>query len=134
MEMSFLISLNNPLFKNMPNVGSFWHLVISCIFVFVYLYFCTCAFDSCLCIRHHIYDRGHHLIYGNISYEVCGHDPGMINRALEVIQIFLRTNGWTEVFQEVLADLKTGSSIILHLPYKIQFPYFTEQLKKSHKS
>ena len=27
-EISFLISLNNPLFKNMAHVGSFWHFVI----------------------------------------------------------------------------------------------------------
>ena len=35
----------------------------------------------------------------------------MIYRALEVVQIFLaggRADGWTEVFQEVLADLKSG--------------------------
>ena len=46
MEMSFLISLNNPLFKNMPYVGSFWQFVICCICVFVYLYFCICVFDT----------------------------------------------------------------------------------------
>ena len=37
MGMSFLISLNNPLFKNIPHVGSFWHFVVCCICVFVYL-------------------------------------------------------------------------------------------------
>merc|ERR1711981_1255583 len=44
--MSFLVSLNNPLFKNMPHVGCFWHLIICCIFVCVYLYFCICMFDT----------------------------------------------------------------------------------------
>merc|ERR1711895_225199 len=39
MGISFLISLNNPLFKNMAHVGSFWHFVICCICVFVYVYF-----------------------------------------------------------------------------------------------
>ena len=42
----FLISLNNPLFKNIPHVGSFWHLVICCICVFVYLYLCICVWDT----------------------------------------------------------------------------------------
>ena len=28
MGISFLISLNNPLFKNIPHVRSFWHFVI----------------------------------------------------------------------------------------------------------
>ena len=46
MEMLFLISLNNPIFKNMPQVGRFWHLIICCIFVCVYLYFCICMFDT----------------------------------------------------------------------------------------
>ena len=36
MGISFLIPLNNPLFKNMPHVGSFWHLTICCVCVFVY--------------------------------------------------------------------------------------------------
>ena len=39
MGISFLIPLNNPLFKNMPHVGSFWHLTIWCICVF-----CICIF------------------------------------------------------------------------------------------
>ena len=38
--ISFLISLNNPLFKNIPRVGSFWHFVIRCICVFVFGYLC----------------------------------------------------------------------------------------------
>ena len=42
MGISFLISLNNPLFKNILHVGSFWHFVICCICVFVYL--CLCIF------------------------------------------------------------------------------------------
>ena len=44
--ISFLISLNNPLFKNIPHVGSFWHFVICCICVFVHLYLCIsiCVF------------------------------------------------------------------------------------------
>ena len=48
MGISFLISLNNPLFKNMPYVGSFWHFIICCICVFVYL--CICVFvNLCIC-------------------------------------------------------------------------------------
>ena len=39
MRIQFLTPLNNPLFKNMPHVGSFWHFVICCICVFVYVYF-----------------------------------------------------------------------------------------------
>ena len=42
MGISFLISLNNPLFKNILHNGSFWHFVICCICVF--LYFCICIF------------------------------------------------------------------------------------------
>ena len=38
MGMSFLISLNNPLFKNIQHVGSFWYFIICCICVFVFLY------------------------------------------------------------------------------------------------
>ena len=38
MGISFLISLNNPLFKNITHVGSFCYLVIWCICVFVFLY------------------------------------------------------------------------------------------------
>ena len=37
MGVSFLIPLNNPLFKNIPHVGSFWHFAICRICVFVYL-------------------------------------------------------------------------------------------------
>ena len=40
MGISYLIPLNNPLFKNMPFVGSFRHLVMCCICVFVFVYFC----------------------------------------------------------------------------------------------
>ena len=40
-EISFLISLNKPLFKNIQHVGSFWYFVICCTCVFVYLYFCV---------------------------------------------------------------------------------------------
>ena len=39
MGISFLISLNNPLLKNVPHVGSFWHFIITCICVFVYFVF-----------------------------------------------------------------------------------------------
>ena len=42
MGISFLTSLNNPLFKNIPHGGSFWHFVICCICVFVCL--CICVF------------------------------------------------------------------------------------------
>ena len=38
-EYQFLISLKNPLFKNMPHVGSFWHFTICFICVFVYFVF-----------------------------------------------------------------------------------------------
>ena len=64
-EYQFVISLNNPLFKNRPHVGCFWHYLslslskvflalhhILCICVFVYisgtssyaLYLCICVF------------------------------------------------------------------------------------------
>ena len=46
MGISFGIFLNNTLSKNMAHVGSFWHFVICCICVFVYLYFCICMFDT----------------------------------------------------------------------------------------
>ena len=54
MGISFWTSLNNPLFRNIPHGGFFWHFVICCICVFVclcvcvfvYLYFCICAFDT----------------------------------------------------------------------------------------
>ena len=42
-----MIPLNNPRFENLPHVGSFWHFVICCICVFVYLFFCICTFDKC---------------------------------------------------------------------------------------
>ena len=38
---SFSISLNNPLFKNIPLVLSFWHFVICCICVV-----CICVFGT----------------------------------------------------------------------------------------
>ena len=44
MEISFLISLNNPLFKNIQHVGSFWYFVMCFICVFVYLCVCICVF------------------------------------------------------------------------------------------
>merc|ERR1711989_8708 len=56
MGISFLISLNNPLFKNMPHVGSFWQFVICCICVFVYL--CICIFVF-VCLTH-----------GNIIFDI----------------------------------------------------------------
>ena len=37
MAISFLIFFYNPHFKNMPHIGSFWHFVMCCISVFVYL-------------------------------------------------------------------------------------------------
>jgi len=46
MGISYLIPLNNPLFKNMPFVGSFRHLVMRCICVFVYLYLCIFVWDT----------------------------------------------------------------------------------------
>ena len=42
MGISFLTSLNNPLFKNISHGGFFWHFVICCICVFVCL--CICVF------------------------------------------------------------------------------------------
>ena len=45
---SFLIPLNNPLFKNIPHVGGFWHFVICCTCVFVYFVFVFLY----LCIQH----------------------------------------------------------------------------------
>ena len=50
MWISFLIPLNNPLLKNIPYVGSFWHCGLCCICVFVYLYLC--------------------LTHGNISFHI----------------------------------------------------------------
>ena len=42
MGIPLLTSLHNPLFINIYHVGSFWHLVICCICVCVYL--CLCVF------------------------------------------------------------------------------------------
>ena len=53
MGISVLMSLNNPLFKNMPHVGSFWNFVICCICVFVYLCICIFVFAH---LRHIIFD------------------------------------------------------------------------------
>ena len=54
MGISYLISLNsNPLFKNIPNVGYFWHSVVA---VFVYLCICICGFV--------------YLILGNNSFDI----------------------------------------------------------------
>ena len=58
MGISFFISLNNPLFKNIPHVRSFWHFVICCICVFVYLCICVCVF---------VYKK-----LGNISVDILG--------------------------------------------------------------
>ena len=44
MGISFLISLNNLLLKNLPHVGSFRHFIICCMCVFLYLYFCIYLF------------------------------------------------------------------------------------------
>ena len=55
MGISFLIPLNNPLFKNMPHIGSFWHFVICCICVFVYLRICIFVF-ACLTHGNIIFD------------------------------------------------------------------------------
>merc|ERR1712020_625363 len=38
------MSLNNPLFKNIPYVGSFWHFDICCICVFEYFVFVFVVF------------------------------------------------------------------------------------------
>merc|ERR1711989_295194 len=55
MGIKFLISLNNPLFKNMPHVGSFSHFLICCICVFVYLRICIFVF-ACLTHGNMIFD------------------------------------------------------------------------------
>ena len=44
MGVSFLIPLNNPLFKNIPHIGSFWYFIICCICVFLYFCICICLF------------------------------------------------------------------------------------------
>ena len=54
-EISFLISLNNPLFTNIPHVGSFWHFIICCICVFMYLCICISIF-ACLTHGNIIFD------------------------------------------------------------------------------
>ena len=68
------ISLNNPLVKNIPDVGSFWHFVIcyicvfcicicTFVFVFLYLYFYTYFYFvfvffvfACLTLGNNIFD------------------------------------------------------------------------------
>ena len=82
-EYQFLISLKNPLFKNMPHVGSFWHFTICFICVFC---ICICR---CLCIRHHMIEDI--VLFPSIFHMWC---------------LAWSWDGWTEVFQEVLADLK----------------------------
>ena len=42
MRILYLIPLKNPLFKNIPHIGSLWRFVIYCICVFAYL--CICIF------------------------------------------------------------------------------------------
>merc|ERR1712066_689460 len=87
--MSFLISLNNPLFKNIPHVGSFWHFAICCICVFVRSTHGNMIFDileqssfqkytTCwvfLALRHMLYlciCVFVHETLGNISFDICG--------------------------------------------------------------
>ena len=53
---NFLISLNNPLFKNIPLVRSFWHFVICCICVFRIFVFFVIA----------------RLTHGNIIFDILG--------------------------------------------------------------
>ena len=53
--ISFLISLNNSLFKNIQHVGAFWYFVICCICVFVYLCICIFVF-ACLINGNIIFD------------------------------------------------------------------------------
>ena len=55
MGISFLIPLNNSCLKNIPHVGSFWHLLILCICVFVYLCICIFLF-ACLTRGNIIFD------------------------------------------------------------------------------
>ena len=53
MAISFFISSNNLLFKNIQHVGSFWYFVVCFICVFVYLCICICVFVFVyLCMRH----------------------------------------------------------------------------------
>ena len=51
----YMSDLNNPLFKNIPHVGSFWHFVICSICVFVYFCICICVF-ACLTHGNIIFD------------------------------------------------------------------------------
>ena len=44
MGILFLIPLNNPLFKNIPHIGSFWYFIICSICVFLYFCICICVF------------------------------------------------------------------------------------------
>ena len=95
--ISFLIPLNNPLFKNIPHVGSIWHFVICCICVFVYLCICIFVFVRLTHVNI-IFDTSeqfsfqkyttcwvflalHHMLYlciimwhfnGNISFDILG--------------------------------------------------------------
>ena len=61
MGISFFISLNNPLFKNIPHVRSFWHFVICCICVFVYFVFVFLVFAR--------------LTHGNIIFDTLEQSP-----------------------------------------------------------
>jgi len=58
--------LNNLLFKNIPHVGSFWHFVICCICVFVYL---------CNCISIFIFVRS---ARGNLNFHIL--EPSSIQK------------------------------------------------------
>ena len=49
MGVSFLIPLNNPLFKNIPHIGFFWYFITCCICVFSICIFCICPPHGCTC-------------------------------------------------------------------------------------
>ena len=54
-RISFLMSLNRWLFKNIAHAGYFWHFLICCTCVFVYLCICECVFVY-LTIQNIIFD------------------------------------------------------------------------------
>ena len=56
-----LISLSNPLLKNISHVGYFWHFVICCIFVFVNFVFVFFVFAR--------------LTHGNIIFDILEQSP-----------------------------------------------------------
>ena len=83
--MSFLISLNNHFFKNIPHVGAFCFFVICCVCVFVYFVF-VFVFVFVLVIT--VWQKTSSSLRQYFIWQVWV-GPWMIYKALEVIQIFL---------------------------------------------